>query len=226
MVLQWPLAAATSPGASLFHQQPVLSDLDFLRHGSAASGNSNETSISTAPLPLAASARTADLAAPRSPRSAQCFRQVVRGRQSLRCSHAVSRRHAATQTLRTVRPTNSVVGNGTQQAPVADGFRDAWRARVQDCSSFVFREAQHPASFFRVSVMLSLRRCLMRSSSWLQNRRKYCPAETSALITTSQNNTSPRSASATGWRTPRDQHGHGSKPAEPSSSFPAPRRRS
>src|SRR6266852_2327980 len=34
--------------------------------------------------------------------------------------------------------------------------------------------------------MRSRRRCFMLSSTWLQNLRKYCAAETSALITTSQ----------------------------------------
>src|SRR5256884_5033211 len=42
------------------------------------------------------------------------------------------------------------------------------------------------SDFLRASSMRSRRRCLMLSSTWLQKRRKYWAAETSALTTTSQ----------------------------------------
>src|SRR2546429_2402574 len=49
--------------------------------------------------------------------------------------------------------------------------------------------------------MRNLRRCLMLSSTWLQKRRKYCAADTTALITTSQRRMSPRGRSE-GCRAP------------------------
>src|SRR6266851_5751275 len=49
--------------------------------------------------------------------------------------------------------------------------------------------------------MRSLRRCLMRSSRWPQNLRKYCAAETRALTTTSHRS-SRASGFNRGWRAP------------------------
>src|SRR5438874_5871229 len=40
--------------------------------------------------------------------------------------------------------------------------------------------------------MRNLRRCLILSSTWLQKRRKYCAADTSALITTSHMRARPK----------------------------------
>src|SRR5579872_1962734 len=135
-------------------------------------------------------ARTADPEEQRWPRTARWIRPAARMAQQHRYSRAAARargslrkRRAFPRTLHLVEDFQQVSGGKWPQQ-----LRGA-PARVETGD---LQRGTASSDFLWLSIMRSLRRCLIRSSSWPQNFRKYCAADTSALITTSHRRNRPR----------------------------------
>src|SRR5580658_3540635 len=142
-------------------------------------------------------ARTADRAGPRQLRTARWIRSAGRRPRRRLCSRANGRQHGESQT-HPVSPQISrfedylrqiLGGKRPLRLPVAPN-----RGEIVDR----FQRGMASSDFLWLSIMRSLRRCLMRSSSWPQNFRKYCAADSRALITTSQRRNRP-SLFSNGW---------------------------
>src|SRR4029077_16189410 len=138
--------------------------------------------------------RTEDLPAPRWRRSEQWPLPEAPSGQSRRynpeavCSHEGSRkRRGVPRRLLRGERRQEVCGERRLRQPPS-GLSAVRRAGL-------LQRGTASSDFLRASSMRRRRRFLMLSSTWLQKRRKYCAAEMSALMTTSQSKTCPSSLS-------------------------------
>src|SRR5260221_8683406 len=176
------LGAARAPPAIREFLFPML------RAGWARSARAAIPRFPERPFLPRAFEKSAGRAARRPPRTSRVPRLDLWRPQSPRCSREVSSRRAGSQTIRGA-PRRfrwlemwTVAGRGTPRggrpgAPAPGSLFGLLQRGTASCC------------FFCDSNILSLRRCLMRSSNWLQKRWKYCAADTSALTTTSHSNT-------------------------------------